>query len=110
MISADKHFLCLEMLSVYVLSYSVLVYRIRIAKCFANSDKRFWREVMFENEDTVFPSAQFLRYWHEQRPSKCGDLDSNAVGEVGRVYYTGVSGLASDSTCTLARDCYCVAL
>jgi hypothetical protein len=48
-----KHLLCSEVLlpAGVLLSYYFLV-RIRIAKCFTNSSKRFRCEVMFENEHT----------------------------------------------------------
>jgi hypothetical protein len=41
-------------------------------------------------EYTMFPHAQVLRNWRQQRPSNKGELDSSVTGEVGRVYYTGV--------------------
>jgi hypothetical protein len=82
--------------SVYCCLIRYFLVRIRIAKCFTNSSKRFRYEVMFENEHTfareytMFAPAQLLRNWSEQRPSNKDDLDSSVTGEVGRVYYTGV--------------------
>jgi hypothetical protein len=70
--------------------------RIRIAKCFTNSNKRFRCEVMFENEHTFCPwihhirTCIVLRNWREQRPSNKGDLDLNVMGKVGIAYYTGL--------------------
>jgi hypothetical protein len=37
---------------------------------------------------TMFAPAQLLRKWHDQRPSDQGDLASNVIQDVGRVYYT----------------------
>jgi len=60
-------------------------------KFFTNSSKRIRCEVMFENEHRsareyiMFTSAQLLRSWSEQRPSKKFNLDSRVTGEVRRV-------------------------
>jgi hypothetical protein len=66
--------------------------RIRIAKSFTNSSKRFRCKVMFDNEHKICSWIHHVRICtaFEQRPSNQGDLDSSVTGEVGRVYYTGV--------------------
>jgi nitrate reductase gamma subunit len=101
--SCRKHLLHPEMLlPVGVLfSYSVLVVRIRIAKCFTNSSKWFRCEVMFENEHTFFSWTHHV--------CTCTVFCATGVssglatrvtltrvtGEVGAVYYMG-GGPASD--------------
>jgi hypothetical protein len=62
--------------------------KMSIAKCFTNSRKLFWCEVVFENEHsstreyTTFAPARFLRNWNEQRPSNQSDLDPSIMGKV----------------------------
>jgi hypothetical protein len=63
--------------SVYCCLVRYFSARMRIAKCFTKSSKRFRCEVMFENEHatrfvrqrTMFAPAQLFRNWREQRPS-----------------------------------------
>jgi hypothetical protein len=88
--------------SVYCCIIRYFLARISTAKRFTNNNnnnKRFWCDVMFENEHTFrswiyhIAPVHFWRNWHGQRPSNQGDLDSSVTGEVGRVYFTGVDVL-----------------
>jgi hypothetical protein len=82
--------------SVYCCLIRYFLIRIRIAKCFTNSSKRFQCEVMFENEHTfcckftMFVPAQLSHNWSEQQPRNQRDLDKIVTGEVGREYFMGV--------------------
>lgn len=43
---------------------------------------------MFCSQYTMFAPAQFLRNWHERRPSNQNELDPNITEDIGRVCYT----------------------
>jgi hypothetical protein len=79
-----------------LLSYLDFLVRLCIAKCFTNSSRQFWCEIMFHDsacsacEYTMFTPAQLFYSWHGQWPSSQGDLDLSVTREMERVYYTEV--------------------
>jgi hypothetical protein len=86
--------------SVYCCLIRYFLVRIRTAKCFTNSSKRFRCEAKFENEHTFcllihhVRTCTVLRNCREQRPSNQGDLELSVTGKLGESVTWG--GPASD--------------
>jgi hypothetical protein len=95
-------------LPVYVWLIRAVLVRIRIAKCFTKTSRRFRCELMFENEHifcswiSMLAPAQLLRNWRDQRPSS---LVTRVT--LTRTSRAGLGDLYAGVDRLLSYFCYC---
>jgi hypothetical protein len=100
-LSQKKNFPCPQILlpACALLTYSVFLVRIFIAKCFTYSSKQFLCEVMFENEHTF---CLWIQYVHTHRICPTGVSNGLATA----VTLTRVSRGRSEEPITRGWTCF----